>query len=462
MESGFYNFARQVRKISQIYIFYTMKLKNFFLAALAAAFTFASCEPADPETPQTPDQEETPGDNENPGDTEEPSTPSDAFQAGQYWITGTKDGVTKVMMPVAEDKTFGYAPSEAFANNASYADNVFTFAAVEGGFTICDASGKYYSQEAGTTHKTFSVGTDGTLAGCVWTVAKNDDNTYTITNAASGKIVRYAEGTYTSFGVYAESEFNGSVAVNLVPAANAQARPVLDVPATASVENNVTTYSVEVESNLAWTATAGAGVTLDKTSGNGNATVVLTFAANTGDAAVTYTVTFTAGELTKTFTLTQKAAASETPATGVKTLTNDEIIDAMTGTDNSYSTYDITSASGTWTVNASRNKENTFLQCRGKKGGYIKTPAFDKDIKSVTIHFSSAKSVYKDNTYCAFPSTWTAPTADAAYPETGNVGKAVTDGSYSLTIPVAAGNKQVYISIISTYAYYLDHIDVAF
>lgn len=422
-----------------------MKIKNIFLAALAAAFTFASCEPADPETPQTPqtpDQEE---------------TPSDTFQAGQYWITGTKDGVTKVMMPLAEDKTFGYPSSEAFANNASYADNVFTFAAVEGGFTICDASGRYYYQEAGTTYKTFSVGTDGTLAGCVWTVAKNDDNTYTITNAASGKIVRYAEGTYTSFGVYAESEFNGSVAVNLVPAANAQTRPVLDVPATASVENNVTTYSVEVESNLAWTATAGTGVTLDKTSGNGNATVVLTFAANTGDAAVTYTVTFTAGELTKTFTLTQNAAASE-----VKTLTNAEICAAMTGTDNSYSTYDITSASGTWTVNASRNKDNTFLQCRGKSGAFIKTPEFDKDIKSVTIHFSSAKSVYANNTYCVFPSTWTVPTSSEAYPETGNVGKAVTDDSYSLTIPVAAGNKQVYISLIRTNAYYLDHIDVAF
>ena len=443
-----------------------MKIRNFFFAALAAVFTFAACEPVDPETPETPGQEETPGDSEKPGDTEEPGTPAepsgDTFVAGQYWISGTKDGVTKVMLPLDAGKTYGYASSES---NAAYAENAFTFTAVEGGFTIKDANGRYYSQEAGTTYKTFNVGTDGTLAGCVWTVEKNDDNTYTITNAASGKIVRYAEGTYTSFGVYAESEFNGSVAVNLVPAANAQARPVLDVPATASVENNVTTYSVEVESNLAWTATAGTGVTLDKTSGNGNATVVLTFAANTGDAAVTYTVTFTAGELTKTFTLTQKAAASEAPGDSqptVKTLTNAEILPLMTASDSSYSTYEISSTSGTWTVNAARNKANTYLQCRGKKGGFIKTPAFDKDIKSVTIHFTTAQKVYANNVYCAFPSTWTAPTADAAYPETGNVGKATTDGSQSLTIPVAAGNKQVYISIIGTYAYYLDHIDVAF
>ena len=111
-------------------------------------------------------------------------------------------------------------------------------------------------------------------------------------------------------------------------------------------------------------------------------------------------------------------------------------------------------------MNASQNKNNTYLQCRGKKGAYIKTPLFEKDIKSVTIHFSEAKSVYADNVYCAFPATWTVPTADEAYPEDGNVGKAVTDGSYSLTIPVAEGNKQVYVTIIGTYAYYLDHIDV--
>lgn len=162
----------------------------------------------------------------------------------------------------------------------------------------------------------------------------------------------------------------------------------------------------------------------------------------------------------------QEPETPVTPGPGetseVKTLTNAEICAAMTSSETSYVSYTIESASGVWSVNASQNKANTFLQCRGKKGGYIKTPSFDKDIKSVTIHFTSAKPVYPDNIYCVFPSTWTAPTADAVYPEDGNVGKAVTDGSSSLTIPVAAGNKQVYISIISSYSYYLDHIDVAF
>ena len=152
----------------------------------------------------------------------------------------------------------------------------------------------------------------------------------------------------------------------------------------------------------------------------------------------------------------------ETPAGTTLTLTNAEICAVMTSSETSYSEYTIESASGVWSVNASRNKGNTFLQCRGKKGAYIKTPEFDKDIKSVTLHFTDKKSVYANNVYCAFPSTWTVPTADAAYPEDGNVGRAVTDGSYSITIPVAEGNKQVYVSIIGTYAYYVDHIDVAF
>ena len=166
---------------------------------------------------------------------------------------------------------------------------------------------------------------------------------------------------------------------------------------------------------------------------------------------------------TMTVAVLDPNVAPEEPEVPVTmTLTNAEIVAAMTSTETSYVDYTIESASGVWTVNASRLNTNTFLQCRGKKGGYIKTPAFEKDIKSVTIHFTTAKSVYANNTYAVFPATWTAPTADAAYPDTGNVGTAVTDGSYSLTIPVNAGNKQVYISIIGTYSYYLDHIDVAF
>ena len=166
---------------------------------------------------------------------------------------------------------------------------------------------------------------------------------------------------------------------------------------------------------------------------------------------------------TMTVAVVEPNAEPETPSVGKLTLTNAEICAAMTSTSTSYTEYTIQSASGAWTVNASQLNTNTFLQCRGHKGSYIKTPAFEKDIKAVTIHFSEAKKVYANNVYCVFPSTWTAPTAaDVAYPEDGNVGKATTDESYSLTIPVAAGNKQVNISLIRASSYYIDHIDVEF
>ena len=166
---------------------------------------------------------------------------------------------------------------------------------------------------------------------------------------------------------------------------------------------------------------------------------------------------------TMTVAVLDPNAAPEEPEVPVTmTLTNAEIVAAMTSTETSYVEFTIESASGLWTVNAQQLQGNTYLQLRGRKGSYIKTPAFEKDIKSVTLHFSSAKDVYADNIYCAFPATWVAPQEDAAYPEDGNVGRAVTDGSYSVTIPVNAGNKQVCVSLIRKASYYLDHIDVAF
>ena len=247
-------------------------------------------------------------------------TPSEPILAdGKYWIVGTKGGVTKVMTPLAADKAHGYPASEALVNNTSYLENAFTFTAVAGGYTIQDQQGRYYFNES--NYKTFNAGTDGTLAACVWTIAKGEDNTYTIVNNETGKQVLYADGTYTSFGVYGANDANSAVAITLMDASGATARPVLNIAnSSAAVDAETTTHTIELESNLAWTATATEGVTLSPASGNGNASVVMTFAANTGEAALTYTVTFTAGDLTKTFTLTHKAPANGGQSTDPVTL----------------------------------------------------------------------------------------------------------------------------------------------
>lgn len=71
------------------------------------------------------------------------------------------------------------------------------------------------------------------------------------------------------------------------------------------VEADATEYSFDITSNLDWTLTASEGVTLDKTSGKGNATVTMTFAANADEEVKTYTVTAKGEGASATFTLTQ-------------------------------------------------------------------------------------------------------------------------------------------------------------
>ena len=82
------------------------------------------------------------------------------------------------------------------------------------------------------------------------------------------------------------------------------------------VEPTTTEYTFDITSNLKWTLTASEGVTLDKTSGEGNATIKMTFAANETADAIEHTVTAKAeGAADVTLTVTQATAAAPTEAT---------------------------------------------------------------------------------------------------------------------------------------------------
>lgn len=86
-----------------------------------------------------------------------------------------------------------------------------------------------------------------------------------------------------------------------------------------TVAPEATEYSFDIKSNLKWSLTASEGVTLDKTSGEGNATVKMTFAANTTDAAIVHTVTAKAdGASDKVLKVTQASAAAPTVATAAE------------------------------------------------------------------------------------------------------------------------------------------------
>ena len=157
---------------------------------------------------------------------EEPPVTPPSFAAGDYWIMAVKDDAVKVMKPLDAENNYGYASSEDAVEGKSYVSNVFTVTAVEGGYTIQDASDRYYYQEAGTTHKTFSVASDLPENGAVWTIVENEDGSATVTSTASGKVVRFGEGTYTTFGVFGEGEGDGTVLPKFVKAENPIEDPV--------------------------------------------------------------------------------------------------------------------------------------------------------------------------------------------------------------------------------------------
>jgi hypothetical protein len=90
--------------------------------------------------------------------------------------------------------------------------------------------------------------------------------------------------------------------------------PVLTLAVTeAEVAADATSYEVALTANVAWEATATEGVTVTPATGEGDATVALSFPANEVTSPVTHTVTFSAGELTATLTLTQAAAEPKGP-----------------------------------------------------------------------------------------------------------------------------------------------------
>lgn len=223
------------------------------------------------------------------------------FSAGKYWIMATEDNVTKVMTPLADNLSYGYGPSADVVDNRSFAINAFTFNEVEGGFTIQDESGKYYYSDA--THKSFQLTTDSSNDGLVWSVSVQEDGIYILTNVATERTMKYGDGTFTTFGVYLDTEENTGVYPTLVKADN----PLPVELSSISVSGHTTSF-IEGESFK-----FGGIVTATYT--DGSKKDVTKYASVTEPSmadGATVTVSYTEGEVTKTFeyTISVKAAGS--------------------------------------------------------------------------------------------------------------------------------------------------------
>ncbi len=212
------------------------------------------------------------------------------FEGGKFWIVA--DG--KYAMPLSS--SYGYLRDP---DVQGYIDNAFTFSKVDGGFTIQDATGKYYYMNG--DYDTFNTSTTLPEEGAVWTVEKSGDDAYKITNVLKQKFIQF-DGGYGSFASYAEMKEKG-VIPTLIDASAATIRPVLTLSETAkTVEADATEYTFAVNANVEWTATPSAGVTLAIEDSN----VTMTFDANTAEEAVVHTVKVAGEGLEATFTLTQK------------------------------------------------------------------------------------------------------------------------------------------------------------
>ena len=124
----------------------------------------------------------------------------------RYLIVVDVEGELLVAQPVASGKGFDFlqvtSPAQTDAEGLLYMenlDNAFTLTAVEGGYYIQQADGRYLYKSG--NYDNFNVGNE---AGdnAVWTIEPQADGTFLITNVSVNKYVQF-DPNYNSFGSYA-------------------------------------------------------------------------------------------------------------------------------------------------------------------------------------------------------------------------------------------------------------------
>jgi hypothetical protein len=130
------------------------------------------------------------GGNVEPTPTGDEGTP---ITAGRYFFVYKSAGSVQVGKPVDADKSFGYM----YLTDAKVTDskldndeaNLFTFTSVDGGFTIQDASGRYYYMDG--EHKSFQVSATMPSSNHIWTATTTNDGTATVKNVGTGLTIQY-------------------------------------------------------------------------------------------------------------------------------------------------------------------------------------------------------------------------------------------------------------------------------
>ena len=128
-----------------------------------------------------------------------------AVESGKkYLIVAQRDNKTYYAMPQKETANYGYLQTQSKEGTldelkieSSYDDN-FVFTSFEDGYSIQDCYGRYLYMDA--EHAAFQLGKEA----AAWSVEKSENGTFMLTN--NGKYIQFGDGTYTSFGAYAEKK----------------------------------------------------------------------------------------------------------------------------------------------------------------------------------------------------------------------------------------------------------------
>ena len=256
-----------------------------------------------------------------------------------------------------------------------------------------------------------------------------------------------AEGTVTRYNITEQLKVWKAADLTVTTPA-----PVLSAsPATTTVAAATTSVTWNITSNTDWTITPGAGVTPSTSSGNGNAEVTLSFAANEGSSAATYTATVSAdGCEDVTITITQNGTGSSSTIT-------DELTAALfTATSTTYADFSNVAAtsSARYAGNSAKSSSGGIqLRSKNSNSGIVSTTSGGR-VKSVTITIESGSNsidVYGSNT------AYTGAADLYATGEGGNQGTKIgtlnATGTITFTddyayIGIRSNNGAIYITMI--------------
>lgn len=324
----------------------------------------------------------------------------------------------------------------------------------------CD-NNSYKFQVAGTKNYLYSTNSNNGVR-----VGTNETNSFTFEQ----NFLKHT-GTSRWIGVYSNQDWRG-YANEAGPTSASNIKNTVTYFYKKVGTEPATTYSVSVASDI-----QNGSVIASKTSDIAeNESVTLTISADDGYELATLTVdgsNVTSSVSNNQYTFSMPAHDVTVSATfkeeggepNVLYLTNDEIVTALSNsgqTTNNYGDLTITSDSGEWNANVSKQNTLTYLQLRAKSGSMLASPIFGSSISKVVITPNKAKQT-QSRTIHLIPSGTSIPSGDYSSElwenQYGSVATGTTGADVTIDFSESATS---FILVVEGGATYIDALAIYF